>query len=113
MQRNNAKEIAKEFIGSMKAVFGRAATGISLHNVADTPNQQFSINFVLYDYFPMRLNYDRGHFGCCICFGDRVISIKTNFEWDDGIIYDEYWAEIRTEILLRIPDKYLDAKGWL
>ena len=113
MQKNSAKEIAKEFIGSMKSVFGRGVEGISLHDVSDVPFQQFSVNFVLYDYFPMQFNYDRGRFGCCICFGERAIPIKTSFEWNDGNIYDEYWKEIAYEIKLRIPDKYLAAKGWM
>ena len=77
MQKSNASETAKEVINSLIASFGDAVSAISLNDVTDTPSKSFYIEYVLYNYYCMRFNYDRGHFGTCIAYGEKAISIKT------------------------------------
>ena len=33
-------------------------------------------------------------------------------KWWDETDFDKFFKELQSEIELRIPDKYLEAKGW-
>ena len=109
MHKNNASETA---INSLMDSFGDAVSAIVLDGVTDIPSKAFYIEFVLYNYFCMRFNYDRGHFGSCIVNGENAVSIQTKIEWDDECDYSKYWQEVKDEIRLRIPDKYLEKHRW-
>ena len=65
------------------------------------------------DYFVLVFNYDRGHFGCNIVYGNDAIALLNSIEWDDDCDFTIFWKEIDEQIRLRIPDKYLQAHGWL
>ena len=112
MQKNNAAETAKIVMRCLKETFGDEAGKIVLSGVTDIPNKSFCIKYVLYDYFCMRFSYDRGHFGTCIEYGENSVSIRTESEWDDNCNYSKYWNEVREDIRLRIPDKYLEKHNW-
>ena len=113
MQKNNANETAKELIKIAKSIFKERMTNISLFEVTDEPYQMFSIKFDAYNYFVIRCNYDRGHFGCTIVSGDYAITLPCKIEWDDNCDYNAFWDEIDKQIRLRIPDKFLMSNGWL
>lgn len=113
MQKNNAKETAKEIIKNAKQIFGDRINNIVLYSVTDEPYKMFSIRFTLYNYYIIVCNYDRGRFGCSILFGEDAISLQNNIEWDDDCDYVIYWREIDKLVRLRIPDKYLAEYGWL
>ena len=95
MQKSNANEMAKKIISNAKLIF------------------EDSIKFTLYNYYIIVYNYDRGHFGCSIIFGDDTFPLQSNVEWDDECNYASYWKEIDRLVRLRIPDKYLKEYGWL
>ena len=109
---SNASETAERIINSLIDTFGDAVSAIVLDGVIDTPSKAFYIEYVLYNYFCMRFNYDRGHFGSCIVNGENAISIQTEIEWDDECDYIKYWKAVKDDIRLRIPDKYLEKHGW-
>lgn len=113
MQRNNAHETAKEIITNAKLVFGDRVKNITLFSVTNEPYKMFSVKFTLYDYYIIVYNYDRGHFGCNILFGEDTVPLQSNMEWDDDCDFMAYWKEIDRLIRLRIPDKYLKEYGWL
>ena len=51
-----------------------------IFNVNDDVNHRaFSIDFEAYNYFVIRLNYDKGRFGCNIIFGEKLIALN-NFD---------------------------------
>ena len=112
MLKNDSKEIAKDVIKSMKEVLGDAVSEIVISDVTNIPEKAFSIKFVLFDFYYMRFNYDKGHFGVSIVFGERGISINTKYGWDDECTYPDYWREVSEEVKLRIPDKFLERHGW-
>ena len=88
MQLNETDRMALEFNRQARELLGNRVTDFVISDVIDDPNHRaFSSTFKAYDFFMVRLNYDRGNFSCCICTGQ--------------------------EIELRIPDKFLKAKGWL
>lgn len=113
MQKSNANETAKEIIRNAKLIFGDRINNITLSSVTDEPYKMFSIKFTLYNYYIIAYNYDRGHFGCSILFGEDTVSLQSNIEWDDECNYEIYWKEIDKLVRLRIPDKYLKEYGWL
>ncbi|MBQ8166723.1 MAG: hypothetical protein IJZ96_06785 [Lachnospiraceae bacterium] len=113
MQRNSAHEIAKNIIRAAKELLGERINNITVYNITDEPYKMFNIKCTLYNYFVLIFNYDRGHFGCNIVFGEDAVPIISSMEWDDGCDFKAYWDGINEEIRLRIPDKYLKAQGWL
>ena len=112
MQRSNSSEIAREIINSAKTVLDEKISNIRLYNLTEEPYKMFSIKCVVYDYFVLVFNYDRGHFGCNIACGDDAIPLQNDIEWDDHCDFMLFWANIDKQIRLRIPDKFLIEKGW-
>ena len=113
MQRNKANEIAGDIIRTAKEILGEKIYNITLFNVTDEPYKMFSIKCIVYNYFVIVFNYDRGHFGCNIVCGNDAIALSNGMEWDDGCDFSIFWKDIDEQIRLRIPDKYLQAHGWL
>ena len=113
MLKNNANETVKELIKTAKVIFNEKIANIVLLEVTDEPYPMFSLKFVAYNYFVIRCNYDRGHFGCNIVSGNEAIPIPCKIEWADNCNYSLFWKEIDEQIRLRIPDKFLIANGWL
>lgn len=79
----------------------------------DTNNRAFSVEFVAYDYFPIRMDYDKGRFGCSIAYGEKSIALNNSQQWWDEADFDTFFEELKEELELRIPDKYLKSRGWL
>lgn len=113
MQRSSSSEIAREIIKSAKELMNEKISNIRLYNVADEPYNMFSIKCVVYEYFILVLNYDRGHFACNIACGEDAVPLPNNIEWNIHCDFKLFWEEIDNQIRLRIPDKFLIAKGWL
>lgn len=114
MQLNETDKMALQFNRRIREKFGERVGNFVIENVIDDPAyRSFSIKFKAYDYFPMRLNYDRGRFGCCIAMGETAIGLENSQKWWDSADFDIFFEELKQEIELRIPDKFLKAKGWL
>ena len=60
----------------------------------------------------IQLNYEKGSFGCCIVTGEMGVGLDNSQQWWDKADFDIFFKELKEEIELRIPDKYLIAKGW-
>ena len=74
---------------------------------------KYDIKCTIYNYFVLVFNYDRGHFGCNIVCGDDAIALPNDIEWDNDCDFAAFWKNVDEQIRLRIPDKYLQAYGWL
>ena len=88
-------------------------THLDVYKRQDVNHRAFSIDFEAYNYFVIRLNYDKGRFGCNIIFGEKLIALNNSQEWWDEADFDVFFMELQKELELRIPDKYLQAHGWL
>ena len=114
MQLNETDKMAMKFNRKAREKFGNRVTDFGIENVIDDPNHRaFSITFKAYNYFVIRLNYSKGRFGCCIDFGEYGISLDNSQKWWDPADFDVFLEELKQEIELRIPDKFLKAKGWM
>ena len=55
---------------------------------------------------------DRSRFGCCISAGEYGLSLENSQKWWDTADFDVFFDDLERELELRIPDKFLKAKGW-
>ena len=112
-ESNETNRMAGKLCNMLKERFGDKVSRIGTLKVIDDPNwREFSIEFEAYNYFPIRLNYDRGSFGCCIDMGEIGIRLESSQKWWDTADFDVFFDDLERELELRIPDKFLKAKGW-
>ena len=113
MQLNETERMALNFNKEIRKRFGERMEYFVILDVIDDPNwRSFSIKFEAYNYFIIRLNYDRGRFGCCISAGEYGLSLENSQKWWDTADFDIFFDDLERELELRIPDKFLEAKGW-
>ena len=114
LQLNDTHQMAIRFNKIAREKMGDKVANFCIFNVNDDVNHRaFSIDFEAYNYFAIRLNYDQGGFGCNIISGERMIALNNSQEWWDEANFDIFFVELQKELELRIPDKYLQAHGWL
>lgn len=110
-----ALDLAKEVASSLRRYFGDRVTALAISNVIDDRNHvEFSVLFEAYSFFPVIFNYDRGFFGFGIVYGDRAVGVEPlGGHWASFGEFRRVLEQLDEELRLRIPDKYLDAKGWV
>ena len=114
MQSKNVDEMSDYIIDEMCGYFHNKVKDFVVNNLFDDESHRsFSIEFNAYDYFPVIFNYDMGRMGYNICFGDRMIELENSQKWWDEADFNILFAELQKELELRIPDKYIQANGWL
>ena len=112
-ERNKTTQMASDLCDQIMEHFGDRVTRISVWSVVDDPNhREFIIVFEAYNYFPIRLSYDRGWFECYIDFDENKIVLESTQKWWDTADFDIFFDDLERELELRIPDKFLKAKGW-
>ncbi|HFR3425706.1 TPA: hypothetical protein ACHU7U_000918 [Streptococcus suis] len=116
MQLNNMDRLAMELCDKIEAIFGDRAGTISIYDIVEDPNHRaFKINFAAYDYFWVQFNYEKDLCGFSIVLNDQFsVSLEDKMRSYMGTHdWEAYLKEIMAKIELRIPDKFLKAKGWL
>lgn len=114
MVSNETQRMALDFNKMARIKFQDRLEGFCILNVNDDVNNRaFSIEFIAYDYFLIRLNYEKGRFGCCIVLGNKTIELPNTQKWWDEANFDTFFKELKEELELRIPDKFLKSRGWL
>ncbi|MGD7043212.1 hypothetical protein [Jeotgalibacillus proteolyticus] len=112
LQNKDYETIKKELKKALKDHFNDRIGSFSIFGQTDTPYTMFSMQFIMYNYFNVILNYDRGSFGCPIVNGDVGIGLPNSQEWYDKADLDIFCEELKEQIELRIPDKFLEHNGW-
>lgn len=112
MQNNNGKEISKSLINQLISYFQEKIDNFVVSEITDTPYTMFQIEFSMYKYFYVVLNYDRGLFGCSVMNGNRYFALESSQEWYDQADMNIFLKELEQQIKLRIPDKFLEFYGW-
>ena len=115
MQTNNMLELARETRKIIRKVFTDKVETITAYDIDDEPDHRaFKLNFAAYNYVWVEFDYEND---CCEFFivlneaCKQTICNRTKFS--EITDWDAYLTEIMKEIELRIPEKYLKAKGWL
>lgn len=105
--------IQDEIIDNLDEYFkDKITSGYTVLEETDIPYTMFSIQFQMYKYFNIILNYDRGAFDCAIVAGDVRIGLDNSQQWYDKADMNVFLYELQQQLELRIPDKFLEYYGW-
>lgn len=116
LELNNMDILSDEFFDIVKRVFKDKINGIVFDDIVDEPNHQtFKLDFKAYDYFAIEFDYenDMCEFFIVLTKEAKISLTKEPAVYSQITDWDSYLKEIMAEIELRIPDKFLKAKGWL
>ena len=115
MELNNVESIADAFCDTLERVFGDKIVDILIFDIVDEPDYRtFKLNFAAYNYFWIEFDYENDWCEFFIVLNEackQSLCNKTKFSKITD--WDAYLTEIMKEIELRIPEKFLKAKGWL
>lgn len=114
MELNDTQKKAVEVIKKISDIMGNRISTTKIYDIVHESNHyEFKIGFISYDYYSVVFQYELDIIGCYIECGkqERISLIKGRYCYSD-IDLNAYFSEIKKELELRIPDKYLMAKGW-
>lgn len=112
MQYIDNEIIIEDFRKHLRGYFGDRISSISIYGQRNEPFIQFHMEFTLYNFYNIILNYERGRFGCAIIFSEKNgISLPNSQKWYDKADLYIFAKELDMQIRLRIPDKYLEQFG--
>lgn len=116
MELNETGKFAVETSRMIRTYFEHKLDCSGIYDIVDEPNHQtFKLDFKAYDYFTIEFDYEND---LCEFFIVLTKEAKISFTKEQAVYsqisdWDSYLKEIMAEIELRIPDKFLKAKGWL
>ena len=115
MQQNNFNDIRIDTGKKIKKIFGNKIRGIEYYDVVEEAGHwSFKIGFLAYDYFYVVFTYELDIIGFSIEVGNgRLISVMNTHNCYSNTDMEAYIRRIIEELELRIPDKYLQTRGWL
>lgn len=109
-------DLKRQLTIEIREFFGDRATGFCV-NQGTGFHPAIEISFILYNYFEIILTVERNTAFFALRENKLVISIaKTELsktpEIENLYLGTDIMSNLDSEIRLRIPDKYLKAKGW-
>ena len=116
METNKMLELAREIRKKIRGVFGERVDTITGYDYVDEiSHQTFKLDFEAYDYFTIEFDYEND---LCEFFIVLSKEVKLSLTKEPAVYsqitdWDSYLKGIKDELELRIPDKFLKAKGWL
>ena len=116
MELNKMKKLALDFSDIVEIVFKDKIDSIVIDDINDEPSQQtFKLEFKAYDFFAIEFDYENDLCEFFIVFTKeaKISLTKEPAVYSQISDWDEYLKGVMEEIELRIPDKFLKAKGWL
>ena len=116
MELNETEKFAVETSRMIRTYFDHKMDSSSIYDVVEEANYHaFKINFKSYDYFTIEFDYEND---MCEFFIVLTKEVKLSLTKEPAVYsqisdWDKYLKGVMDEIELRIPDKFLKAKGWL
>ena len=116
MQINDMLELARETRKKIRKIFGERIDTIAGYDYVDETNHQtFKLDFEAYDFFAIEFDYEND---LCEFFIVLSKEVKLSLTKEPAVYsqitdWVSYLKGIKDELELRIPDKFLKAKGWL
>ena len=107
--------LADKFCDILDRVFAKRIGTCCMYDIVDEPSHQtFKIEFKAYDYFFVEFDYEND---MCEFFIVLTKEVKISLTKEPAVYskitdWDSYLKGIKDELELRIPDKFLKAKGW-
>ena len=114
MQNDSAENMAMTLGGAIRDIMGNGASDFYVEDINEDANDKtFMVQFVAYNYMWVGIGYERGSGIASIVEDGRYLMIDDFDVWWEKIDLNEWIPKLAEELRLRIPDKYLKAKGWL
>lgn len=115
MELNEVQLMAVNISKVLKTILNDRISSNKIYDLVDEPNHHsFKIGFTAYNYFYVVFQYNLDIIGCYIEAGNNIcIPLITDKNCYSDTVIEDYISKIKDELELRIPDKYLKAKGWL
>ena len=115
MELNNVESLANAFCDTLERVFGDKIVDILIFDIDDEPDHRtFKLNFAAYNYFWIEFDYENDWCEFFIVLNEACKqSLCNRTKFSEITDWDAYLTGIMKEIELRIPEKFLKAKGWL
>ena len=116
MELNETEKFAVETSRMIRTHFGNKMDSSGIYDVVEEANHHaFKIDFKAYDYFTIEFDYEND---LCEFFIVLTKEVKLSLTKEPAVYsqitdWDSYLKGIMAEIELRIPDKFLKAKGWI
>ena len=116
MELNETEKFAVETSRMIRTHFGKRMDDTCIYDIVEEPNHRaFKIDFKAYDYFTIEFDYEND---LCEFFIVLTKEVKLSLTKEPAVYsqitdWDSYLKGIKDELELRIPDKFLKAKGWL
>ncbi len=116
MELNETGKFAVETSRMIRTYFDHKVDSSGIYDVVEEDNHRaFKIDFRAYDYFTIEFDYEND---LCEFFIVLTKEVKLYLTKEPAVYsqitdWDEYLKGIKDELELRIPDKFLKAKGWL
>ena len=114
MELNEIQLMAVNISKKFRDILGNRISSTKIYDVVDVPDHHsFKIKFVAYNYFSIVFQYELDIIGCHIEYGNDVcIQLTSDKHCLSDTDIEHYILDLKDEIELRIPDKYLKSKGW-
>ena len=115
MFENQMDILADTFSDIVERVFAKRIGTICISDINDEPSHQtFKLDFKAYDYFAIEFDYEND---MCEFFIVLTKEVKLSLTKEPAVYsqisdWDSYLRGVMDELELRIPDKFLKAKGW-
>jgi hypothetical protein len=116
MELNETGKFAVETSRMIRTYFDHKMDCSGIYDIVEEANHHaFKIDFKAYDYFTIEFDYENDLCEFFIVLSKEVkLSLtKEPAVYSQIIDWDSYLKGIKDELELRIPDKFLKAKGWL
>ncbi|MDI9891376.1 hypothetical protein [Microbacterium sp. IEGM 1404] len=111
---DSMEQLARRLVLELRSR-GDVADGAAVTEIRDSPTPWLTLEFTLYDFLPVAFFYDRGWGGFSVDYGSRRASLLTltDVHFDHGRVrVAKAVDDVLTAARLRIPDKFLAARGW-
>ena len=104
--------LALEFNRKVRQYFGKKVDDFAILETADAPDGvEFIVQFNMYGYADISVTCVNGELSAHALQGKspKDLSVKVKYKSNS---YRRFFRKMQKEVALRIPDKYLIAKGW-
>ena len=116
MELNETEKFAVETSRMIRTYFGKRMDSLGIYDIVEkADHHEFKIDFEAYDFFAIEFDYEND---LCEFFIVLTKEVKLSLTKEPAVYsqitdWDSYLKGIKDELELRIPDKFLKAKGWL
>ena len=116
MQNRTIEEIGFTFADRMEVRFpGNLTSGFSFWYIKEENEEggpAFMFTTLMYDFFRIKVIYEKGLYSLCIDAFDKEIYLFKDVVLESEQDHENFLEELARELELRIPDKYIRARGW-